>query len=323
MKNVPKIKCPKGHLGESTILEIGIHSVDHQYAGVYPEIRNSLIQIMSDFLKQKITYEQACQAFSNIAGSHEIITRLNEIISVDDEPIKFTQSPSEESLSASQTRRKMKTWSSYEDTRLLGGIYRYGIDNWAPISTFVGNGRTRAQCAQRWTRGLNPRICKDTWDSMEDMKLLQLVHQFGDKAWTRISMLMGNRSDVQCRYHYHQLTKEVPQINQPKPVVMFPAVTPHTTYITVKPFFAPRSSTRFSMPMINAPNSIQEQQEIDDTANEAVSTQKRRASHVTLPSPSSFMFPSPTAKQPLPLIQTHGSPNVSSDIEEFLSKFNK
>lgn len=106
----------------------------------------------------------------------------------------------------------MRTWSSYEDVRLLAGIYRYGIDNWAPISKFVGNGRTRAQCAQRWARGLNPRICKDTWDPSEDMRLMQLVQQYGDKSWTRIAASLGNRSDVQCRYHYHQITKDMGQI---------------------------------------------------------------------------------------------------------------
>ena len=47
-------------------------------------------------------------------------------------------------------------------------------------------------------------------DHNEDVKLIQLVRQYGDKSWTKISNAMGNRSDVQCRYHYIQLTKDMP-----------------------------------------------------------------------------------------------------------------
>ena len=105
----------------------------------------------------------------------------------------------------------MQKWSTYEDNRLLAAIYRYGIDNWALISKFVGNGRTRAQCAQRWTRCLNPRICKETWEPREDALLIQLVQNFGDHSWTKVAEYMGNRSDVQCRYRYSQITKESSQ----------------------------------------------------------------------------------------------------------------
>ena len=29
----------------------------------------------------------------------------------------------------------------------------------------------------------------------------------GTKSWTKVALEMGNRSDVQCRYHYRQLTQ--------------------------------------------------------------------------------------------------------------------
>jgi len=38
------------------------------------------------------------------------------------------------------------------------------------VASFVGNGRTRAQCAQRWSRGLNPKICKKTLESRRRRK---------------------------------------------------------------------------------------------------------------------------------------------------------
>jgi hypothetical protein len=106
------------------------------------------------------------------------------------------------------SRRKPRPWSPAEDTRLLAGVYRYGCDNWTAVAEFVGNGRVRAQCAQRWTRGLNPRISKDLWSDEEDQRFLALVHAEGTKTWTKIASEMGNRSDVQCRYHFAQLQRD-------------------------------------------------------------------------------------------------------------------
>jgi hypothetical protein len=42
----------------------------------------------------------------------------------------------------------------------------------------------------------------------EELYLAQLVHSFGEKSWTQIAAKMGNRSDVQCRYHYKQMQKD-------------------------------------------------------------------------------------------------------------------
>jgi hypothetical protein len=170
----------------------------------------------------------------------------------------------------------MKMWSTYEDSRLLAGIYRYGVNNWAPISRFVGNSRTRAQCAQRWGRGLNPRICKSSWDPSEDLRLVQLVQTYGDKAWTKVSGSMGNRSDVQCRYHYHQLAKDMPQLLQmaSRGAFAFPGME-FTRPIPVKPVFQGMPHGRFSMP--NRPPIESEPEE-----KVVAVAQRRRASQCAL-----------------------------------------
>ena len=110
-------------------------------------------------------------------------------------------------------RRKTRTWSSFEDQRLIAAVSRFGLDNWSHVASFVGNGRTRAQCAQRWNRGLDPRISRDHWSPEEEQKLLILIENKNGKGWTHIANEMGNRSDVQCRYHYLQMKKEgkIPQ----------------------------------------------------------------------------------------------------------------
>ncbi|OHT01702.1 hypothetical protein TRFO_31404 [Tritrichomonas foetus] len=116
--------------------------------------------------------------------------------------------PKIESISPKNKRKKCKIWSKIEDERLLAAILKYGLDNWSMISRFIGNNRTRSQCCQRWTRGLDPRISKNQWTYAEDKLLMSLVESHGQKTWTQIAAALGNRSDVQCRYHYQQLLKE-------------------------------------------------------------------------------------------------------------------
>jgi hypothetical protein len=94
-----------------------------------------------------------------------------------------------------------------EDQRLLAGITRFGPDNWAPVAAFVGNGRTRSQCAQRWNRGINPSISKEPWTVGEEEELKRLVKLNSESSWHKIAGELGNRSDVQCRYHYIQMQK--------------------------------------------------------------------------------------------------------------------
>jgi hypothetical protein len=235
----------RAHAGEAALLEVCIAQVEQQFPNAPQDIRATLITIASNYLQQKATYAQASSSFVSIVGFSEPIERLREILEISDDPLPPADVEEE---STTSTRRKMKMWSLYEDNRLLAGIYRYGVNNWAPISRFVGNSRTRAQCAQRWARGLNPRICKESWDPCEDVRLVQLVRTFGDKAWTKIASQMGNRSDVQCRYHYMQLVKEMPHLMEP---FAFPSMgVGPAPAMPVKPVFSAQRTPRFSQPLL-------------------------------------------------------------------------
>jgi hypothetical protein len=138
-----------------------------------------------------------------LTGTCEPITKLNEILTISAEPIPSHDIPDD----LTGSHKKYRLWTAYEDSRLIAGVFRFGVDNWSSISKFVGNDRTRAQCCQRWQRGLDPHLCKSTWSVSEDRALLELVQCFGVKNWTLIAVKMGNRSDVQCRYHYMQMEK--------------------------------------------------------------------------------------------------------------------
>ena len=286
----------KSHGGESELLEIGVMAMDQAAGPLSMERRSAAIHVMADYLAEAITYLQARAHFVALVGNPQPLERLREIVEVTDTPIPTPAGEESEDSPGTKSRKKMQPWSAYEDTRLLAGIYRYGPFNWAPICKFVGNGRTRAQCAQRWARGLNPRICKDTWGVSEDMRLMQLVQMFGDKAWTKIASLMGNRSDVQCRYHYHQLSRDMSQLMKiaEEPNKLSPFAQQQVQQI--KPFFAAKSTPRFSVPVISAPSQGSEKEQ--HTAISLAEIGQRRASaFLTRSIPVAALAPLPSSER--------------------------
>lgn len=193
-------------IGQSLLIEVGLSYAE----GILPTIEthdyDRLASALTQFLHNQLSYENCAQTFKEILGHDDPLIRVKEIINISNEPIPYT----DEAKAADENphnRKKTRTWGCYEDQRLIAGVYRYGLDNWPMVASFVGNGRTRAQCAQRWARGLNPRICKKHWSQAEDEQLKQLVQTYGEKSWTKIAAAFGNRSDVQCRYHYRQIVK--------------------------------------------------------------------------------------------------------------------
>jgi hypothetical protein len=157
-------------------------------------------------------------------ASADPLDRISAILAVPSEPPLAP--PEEPSESPASLRRKPRPWTASEDVRLLAGIHRFGLNDWATIAHFVGGGRQRSQCVQRWTRGLDPRLAKTPWTPEEERKLLIVMRELGHTAWTRISAAMGDRSDTQCRYHFSQMTRygKVPREFLPprKPVSFLP-----------------------------------------------------------------------------------------------------
>jgi hypothetical protein len=170
------------------------------------EVFDSARTLITQFLDREISYPSAQANMKVLMGSSSCIDKLFEIISLPDEPI-----PSEGShgppLRVALNRHRTHPWTPHEDYRLLGGIYRFGIAMWPAVAQFVGNGRTRSQCSQRWIRGLDPRISKEPWTKAEEEQLLKLVDKYGSRSWVKVAAEMGKRADVQCRYHFHQMAR--------------------------------------------------------------------------------------------------------------------
>ncbi|OHS97979.1 hypothetical protein TRFO_09130 [Tritrichomonas foetus] len=168
-------------------------------------ILTKLESVFHTYLKGEIPYAAAAHFFMVTISTTKPLDKMNAIMNMQDAPLpNISDYPIE-----AQTfllRKKSRPWTEYEDMRLLAGISRFGLDGWGSVAQFVGNSRTKAQCCQRWVRGLDPRISKVHWTAEEDNRLLELVAKYGQKSWTKISSEFGNRCDVQCRYRFKQLT---------------------------------------------------------------------------------------------------------------------
>ena len=119
-------------------------------------------------------------------------------------------------------RHRSPPWTTEEDERLIAGIFHYGFSDWQKVSTFVGKGRTRSQCGQRWLRCLDPNMNKEKWTPEEDATLKKLVDLYGIHSWARIAKELGSRTDVQCRYRYVRCVKEPPNFVNNQNIQQYP-----------------------------------------------------------------------------------------------------
>jgi hypothetical protein len=188
---------------ETPLLDIGLLHMKEICTNLSDEGYESAKETLAQYLSGRLDFATVCLFFKTKFDDTKPIDRVKEILDVPDEPI-----PPYQDLTKCGLRKRTQSWTAIEDNRLLAAIHRFGIDNWNTVAHFVGNNRTRSQCSQRWQRGLDPRISKSQWTKEEEVELLRLVALHGEKSWIRVSTAMATRSDVQCRYRYHQIQKE-------------------------------------------------------------------------------------------------------------------
>ena len=100
---------------------------------------------------------------------------------------------------------KRDKWSFEEDLTLgvaLSKIYRK--KKWSKIANHL-LGRTDIQCRERWCNILDPSLEDVEWTNEEDLKLLNLYRQYGNK-WSLIAKNYGNRTDNTCWRRWKYLT---------------------------------------------------------------------------------------------------------------------
>jgi hypothetical protein len=204
---------------------------EDQVSGVTPHGELFLRSVIARFCENQMSIHEFRSAVFPFLTSSRSIDRLYMIVHCQTEPFPSYPEPA---MRGDHAKRRAKPWTVVEDNRLLYAIHQHGLQAWPAVAAFVGNNRTRAQCAQRWTRVLDPRICKDDWTQADDLRLVQLVMLRGDAGWTWISKELGNRSDVQCRYRYLHLKnsgREATLLAQLPAVAVPPHLTMGTDYL--------------------------------------------------------------------------------------------
>jgi len=155
--------------------------------------------LFKQLIEKVINFETCKNELKKMNVSILALERLGLILNTPLSPPKKTVEI--DSLKMDSERKKHRHWENYEDYRLIRAFDMFG-ENWSEIAKFVGNNRTKYECSQRWKRVLDPDISKDPWTDEEEMRLRELVKEYGPKKWKIIASKMGNRCDVQCRYRF-------------------------------------------------------------------------------------------------------------------------
>ena len=303
------------NLGTEVMVELALNTVEAMFPTLSESLKDQSAEVFRAFAEQRITFEDASNQITAILGKNDPLVKIKNIMELPPTPLPYVETelqddPGEKGFTGQNVRKKTRTWSVMEDNRLLAGVYHFGTENWKSVAQFLGSGRNRAQCSQRWTRCLNPRISKKNWSEEENRQLEELVRINGDKSWTKISALMGNRSDVQCRYHYRQLKNESGNIE------LGSQLTKSTVAFNLKPSIPPPAP-------ITPLNQSDNMSEGEDDGPIPLSATRTKGTFIASSTPNIFRMQSifEIAKKPLFPRQfgiVGGSPH---EIEGFLKNF--
>jgi hypothetical protein len=191
------------------LLDFNLGLLHDECPNVEGSTSSTIGSLLSRFISGEIDYSEIRGAVLDLSGSAGFVGKLQEILTCPDDPIPEPRVRMH--FDGTGARKTTQPWTGLEDVRLLAAVHRFGLSattNWTLVAQFVGNGRSRSQCSQRWIRVLDPRISKRHWTPEEDARLAEFVRRLGEKSWMKIACEMGNRSDVQCRYRYIQMRKE-------------------------------------------------------------------------------------------------------------------
>ena len=96
-------------------------------------------------------------------------------------------------------------WKNTEDEILKAAVSKYGMNQWARISSLLVR-KTPKQCKARWYEWLDPSIKKTEWSKEEDERLLHLA-KLMPTQWRTIAQVVG-RTATQCLERYQKLLDE-------------------------------------------------------------------------------------------------------------------
>lgn len=93
-------------------------------------------------------------------------------------------------------------WTNVEDEILKAAVMKYGLNQWARISSLLTR-KTPKQCKARWNEWLDPAVRKTGWTKEEEERLLHLAKVM-PQQWKSIAPIVG-RTAEQCLTHYEHM----------------------------------------------------------------------------------------------------------------------
>ena len=108
-------------------------------------------------------------------------------------------------------RRRASTgkWTAEEDAQLRRAVNANAGKNWKKIAIYLP-GRTDVQCLHRWQKVLKPGLVKGPWTTEEDLLVVRLVQEYGQKKWSFIARQLQGRLGKQCRERwYNHLSPDI------------------------------------------------------------------------------------------------------------------
>ena len=105
----------------------------------------------------------------------------------------------------SKVKRRVK-WTPEEDARLQYSVEMHGSSNWVLVASELTEwNRTSKQCRERWVNHLAPHVQHVSWSADEDMRLLNVVRQYGSQ-WAWIASHFPGRSPNSLKNRWRTLT---------------------------------------------------------------------------------------------------------------------
>lgn len=196
------------------LVRVGLREIEEANEKLTSPQRQLIVNTLTQLVMCKLSYRECASILSQFTNGVGAVTRLVNIMKTNQECPAPSRACADLRPRIPGKRKKAIVWSTDEDNRLIMAVNIYGTENWPAVSRFVGQGRTRGQCSQRWVRVLDPKISKRPWTAKEDLELCKAVEKFGERNWMRVAESLGNRSDVQCRYRYRQRSKAQPKPGQ-------------------------------------------------------------------------------------------------------------
>ncbi|CAG9321295.1 unnamed protein product [Blepharisma stoltei] len=128
-----------------------------------------------------------------------------------------TQACKSEKIKISRGGIKTLPWKESEDKLLQDLVELHGLKKWSLISQEINKAlydgnemRKGKHCRERWHNHLDPGLNKGEWSYEEDIYLLQLKEQYGNR-WSLISKGLQGRNENSVKNRWNCLIKRARQ----------------------------------------------------------------------------------------------------------------